>query len=88
MADLEGRKDSVLLEEGALCVGQMQALLVGLRDDQPSITPANVILHYDVSFDTNFADRGAFASGVSKHVEDAQRHALLVCSFVIIRGFT
>ena len=31
-----------------------------------------------MSFDTNFVDRVAFASGVSKYVEEAQKHAALV----------
>ncbi len=58
-----------------------------LRDDQPSISSASVNVDYDVSFDTNFVDRIAFASGVSKYCEEAQNHGVLVrvnrsCAFI------
>eukprot|EP00051_Salpingoeca_urceolata_P004991 m.69469 g.69469 ORF g.69469 m.69469 type:complete len:1254 (+) comp13989_c0_seq2:242-4003(+) len=48
-----------------------------LTDDQPCIEASAVSLNYDVSFDSNFEDRGAFIMGISKYVEEAQWLATL-----------
>lgn len=49
-----------------------------LPDDQPSVEAATATVNYVASFDTNFEDRTAFVSGISKYVEDAQSLATLV----------
>lgn len=49
-----------------------------LPDNQPNMEALAVSLGYNVSFDTNFGDRCAFVSGVSKYVEEAQSLATLV----------
>lgn len=49
-----------------------------LPDDQPHVEAAAATINYVASFDTNFEDRTAFVSGISKYVEDAQSLAALV----------
>ena len=74
-----GDEAEAQLQNVEAAVAQLQSLSIHLRDNQPSISSASVNVDYDVSFDTNFVDRVAFASGVSKYVEEAQKHAALVC---------
>ncbi|VDN32050.1 unnamed protein product [Cylicostephanus goldi] len=49
-----------------------------LPDDQPSIEARPLPLLCRTNFDTNFEDRNAFVTGVSKYIEEATRHALFV----------
>uniref|UniRef100_A0A915AC39 Cytoplasmic FMR1-interacting protein n=1 Tax=Parascaris univalens TaxID=6257 RepID=A0A915AC39_PARUN len=46
-----------------------------LFDDQPCIEAQSVPLQCRVCFDTNFEDRNAYVTGVSKYIEEATRHA-------------
>ncbi|EYC24494.1 hypothetical protein Y032_0013g1932 [Ancylostoma ceylanicum] len=47
-----------------------------LPDDQPSIEARPLPLLCRTNFDTNFEDRNAYVTGVSKYIEEATRHAL------------
>lgn len=49
-----------------------------LVDDQPHVEAAAATINYVADFDTNFEDRTAFVSGISKYVEEAQSLAALV----------
>ena len=42
-----------------------------LPDEQPSIEPQPASVVYEVSFDTNFADRTAFITGIGRYNEEA-----------------
>ena len=44
---------------------------LALPDEQPTIEPEPASVVYDVSFDTNFADRTAFITGIGKYNEEA-----------------
>ncbi|VDN03135.1 unnamed protein product [Thelazia callipaeda] len=46
-----------------------------LLDNQPCIEAQPIPLEYHVSFNTNFEDRNAYVTGVSKYIEEATRHA-------------
>uniref|UniRef100_A0A0N4UEL4 Cytoplasmic FMR1-interacting protein n=1 Tax=Dracunculus medinensis TaxID=318479 RepID=A0A0N4UEL4_DRAME len=46
-----------------------------LIDDQPSVEAQSLPLQCRVSFDTNFEDRNAYVTGMSKYIEEATRHA-------------
>ncbi|MCP9257864.1 Cytoplasmic FMR1-interacting protein [Dirofilaria immitis] len=46
-----------------------------LLDNQPCIEAQSIPLEYRVSFNTNFEDRNAYVTGVSKYIEEATRHA-------------
>lgn len=50
-----------------------------LPDEQPIIEPEAASVVYDVSFDTNFADRTAFITGIGKYNEEATVCSNLVC---------
>ncbi|VDP04626.1 unnamed protein product [Heligmosomoides polygyrus] len=52
-----------------------------LPDDQPSIEARPLPLLCRTNFDTNFEDRNAYVTGVSKYIEEATRHALFVRFF-------
>ncbi|CAD5220900.1 unnamed protein product [Bursaphelenchus okinawaensis] len=43
-------------------------------DDQPTIEANSAQVHVQARFDTNFQDREAFVTGVSKYIEEATRH--------------
>uniref|UniRef100_W6NDK5 Cytoplasmic FMR1-interacting domain containing protein n=1 Tax=Haemonchus contortus TaxID=6289 RepID=W6NDK5_HAECO len=47
-----------------------------LPDDQPAIEARPLPLLCRTNFDTNFEDRNAYVTGVSKYIEEATRHAL------------
>ncbi|KAJ1369893.1 glutathione exchanger [Parelaphostrongylus tenuis] len=47
-----------------------------LPDDQPAIEARVLPLLCRTNFDTNFEDRNAYVTGVSKYIEEATRHAL------------
>ena len=49
-----------------------------LPDEQPIIEPEPASVVYDVSFDTNFADRTAFITGIGRYNEEAT-----VCSNLV-----
>ena len=44
---------------------------LALPDEQPTIEPEPASVVYEVSFDTNFADRTAFITGIGKYNEEA-----------------
>lgn len=44
---------------------------LALPDEQPIIEPEPTSLVYEVSFDTNFADRTAFITGIGRYNEEA-----------------
>ncbi|CAI4224390.1 unnamed protein product [Auanema sp. JU1783] len=46
-----------------------------LPDDQPSIEARPLPLLCRTNFDTNFEDRSAYVTGVSKYIEEATRHS-------------
>ena len=49
-----------------------------LPDEQPCVEPEPASVVYEVSFDTNFADRTAFITGIGKFNEEAT-----VCSKLV-----
>lgn len=51
---------------------------LALPDEQPTIEPEPASVVYDVSFDTNFADRTAFITGIAQYNEEAT-----VCSNLV-----
>lgn len=51
---------------------------LALPDEQPAIEAEPTSVVYDVSFDTNFADRTAFITGIGKYNEEAT-----VCSNLV-----
>ena len=51
---------------------------LSLPDEQPIIEPEPASVVYEVSFDTNFADRTAFITGIGKYNEEAT-----VCSNLV-----
>lgn len=51
---------------------------LALPDEQPTIEPEPASVVYEVSFDTNFADRTAFITGIGKYNEEAT-----VCSNLV-----
>jgi len=51
---------------------------LALPDEQPTIEPEATSVVYEVSFDTNFADRTAFITGIAQYNEEAT-----VCSNLV-----
>lgn len=51
---------------------------LALPDEQPTIEPEAASVVYEVSFDTNFADRTAFITGIGRFNEEAT-----VCSNLV-----
>ena len=51
---------------------------LALPDEQPTIEPEPASIVYEVSFDTNFADRTAFITGIAQYNEEAT-----VCSNLV-----
>ncbi len=51
---------------------------LALPDEQPTIEPKPASVVYEVSFDTNFADRTAFITGIAQYNEEAT-----VCSNLV-----
>lgn len=51
---------------------------LALPDEQPTIEPEPASVVYEVSFDTNFADRTAFITGIAQYNEEAT-----VCSSLV-----
>ena len=52
---------------------------LALPDEQPTIEPEPASVVYEVSFDTNFADRTAFITGIAQYNEEATVCSSLVC---------
>lgn len=52
---------------------------LALPDEQPTIEPEPASVVYEISFDTNFADRTAFITGIGKYNEEATICSGLVC---------
>lgn len=52
-----------------------------LYDDQPVVEARALPLVCNTDFDTNFEDRSAFITGISKYMEEAARHKEFVSSF-------
>ena len=57
---------------------------LALPDEQPSIEPEPASVVYEVSFDTNFADRTAFITGIGRYNEEATICSNLVSIIVIM----
>lgn len=51
---------------------------IPLPDYQPCIEAINGSIVYKVSLDTNFEDKTAYVTGISKYIEEAAMHAQLV----------
>ncbi len=49
-----------------------------LIDSQPSVEGANNAIVYEANFDTNFEDKTAYITGISKYIEEAVLHSNLV----------
>lgn len=56
---------------------------LALPDEQPIIEPEPTSIVYEVSFDTNFADRTAFITGIGRYNEEATICSNLVGSHMI-----
>ena len=54
-----------------------------LPDDLPQIEALPLPLLCRANFDTNFEDKNAYVTGVSKYIEEASRHAEFV-SFSLV----
>ena len=50
-----------------------------LIDSQPSVEGASNAIVYEANFDTNFEDKAAYITGISKYIEEAVLHSNLVC---------
>ena len=69
----------VTLEEAVNTVETLDE--IALPDYQPCIEAINGSIVYKVSLDTNFEDKTAYVTGISKYIEEAAMHAQLVSSF-------
>lgn len=49
-----------------------------LIDSQPSVEGASNAIVYEANFDTNFEDKAAYITGISKYIEEAVLHSNLV----------
>ena len=63
---------------------------LALPDEQPIIEPEPASVVYEISFDTNFADRTAFITGIGKYNEEAtvcsnlvRCRCILVCEVLV-----
>ena len=66
----------VSLEEAVNTVETLDE--ISLPDYQPCIEAMNSSILYKVTLDTNFEDKTAFVTGISKYIEEAAMHAQLV----------
>lgn len=57
---------------------------LALPDEQPVIEPEPASVVYEVSFDTNFADRTAFITGIGRYNEEATKCSALVCLLFLL----
>jgi cytoplasmic FMR1 interacting protein len=68
--------NKVSLEEAVNTVETLDE--IGLPDYQPCIEAINGSIVYKVNMDTNFEDKTAYITGISKYIEEAAMHAQLV----------
>lgn len=71
------------LKDAVVNVDQLKTL--ELPDEQPAIEPEPTSIVYEVSFDTNFADRTAFITGIGRYNEEATVCSNLVRSLLARR---
>ncbi len=71
--------EKVTLEEAVNTVESLDE--IGLPDYQPCIEAINGSIVYKVNMDTNFEDKTAYITGISKYIEEAAMHAQLVRTF-------
>lgn len=69
----------VSLEEAVNTVETLDE--IALPDYQPCIESINGSIVYKVNLDTNFEDKTAYVTGISKYIEEAAMHAQLVSSY-------
>ena len=67
---------TVTLEDALSNVDLLEEL--PLPDQQPCIEATAVSITYQANFDTNFEDRTAYVTGMSKYIEEATVHSELV----------
>ena len=70
------------LKDAVINVDQLKTL--ELHDEQPAIEPEPTSIVYEVSFDTNFADRTAFITGIGRYNEEATVCSNLVCPTFLV----
>uniref|UniRef100_A0A1I7RJ05 CYRIA-B_Rac1-bd domain-containing protein n=1 Tax=Bursaphelenchus xylophilus TaxID=6326 RepID=A0A1I7RJ05_BURXY len=75
--------DKLTTQDAFFVVQELDELPV--FDDQPSIEANSAQISVQTSFDTNFQDREAFVTGVSKYIEEATRHG--VFNDMLAEGF-
>ena len=68
--------NKVSLEDALIRVDSLDEILV--PDTQPSIEAFNGSLIYQANLNTNFEDKAAYITGISKYIEEAAMHAELV----------
>ena len=73
------------LQDALTNVRCLEAL--ALPDEQPTIEPEPASVVYEVSFDTNFADRTAFITGIGKYNEEATICSGLVSELAVLWGW-
>jgi hypothetical protein len=66
----------ISLEEALNTVASLDEIIS--PDYQPCVEAINGTVLYQVNLDTNFVDSQAYVTGVSKYIEEAQRHARFV----------
>ena len=64
------------LEDAVENVRRLENLV--LTDEQPNIEPPPAVITYRANFDTNFEDKEAFITGISRYMEEAHIHKMLV----------
>ena len=72
----------VSLEEAVNTVETLDE--IALPDYQPCIEAMNGSMIYKVNLDTNFEDKTAYVTGISKYIEEAAMHAQLVQKHIFI----
>ncbi len=71
----------VSLEEAVNTVETLDE--IPLPDLQPCIEAHNGSILYKCNMDTNFEDKTAYVTGISKYIEEAAHHAQLVSKICI-----
>lgn len=74
------------LKDAVVNVEQLRTL--ELHDEQPAIESEPTSVVYEVSFDTNFADRTAFITGIGRYNEEATVCSNLVRPLVCKANFS
>ena len=64
------------LEEAIENVQRLENL--ALPDEQPNVEPPPTVITYRANFDTDFEDKEAFITGISRYMEEATIHQALV----------